>query len=621
MRRALPFLLALALAPVGTPSPLAPAPAGEPPLFLCTTPDGGQTLLLWLEDDCGPGYVHRPLAQPPQGPVQEVGLYEHAWTWNGLPETTLGAYAITTSQQVLRVPVVVLENAPSQQAVVAAAQEAVLGYVAGEAASLVPFLLEIAEPDLGDPSEAGLGFQNFQSRPPIVLWQARRALPGADAWLGTYLAREGSVVDTPGGREGVRSVEVGSIARMEGGDQRLAGVFVEQRAVSRAADEGRVLSTAVTAGAVAPTGRVPLVTVVGEDARSGAGVRPDEQSSTVTVGVEAPQGFVPLAGVRTDVTNRVHAAGIEVTRTTALGVFALGAWTPLAGVQYHADRTPLLSLPTALVAGGLLGSNASGDAELSLGVFVDGAYRPAVQATLDDAFAGARYVHRTMVGLGVFTPLGYQPLASVTYDGTESLVGWASRVLEGQEKGAAWIVSAGPWVGQLYVPVVGLRFRGDAPGADQPHEAEVAAGTFVVGYTAFVPLVAVGASSTPPLANAITSLATQGPGNSAGPWQVGVGSYPIENEYVPLVQVSYQPVADPEAPASSDLVVSVGGLPVLGVQYRGEAPLLQSWGSPGSLGDDGRWCAAVGVYAPAFTPLVRACHDGQGTTAILGPDL
>lgn len=610
----------LAAVPPAAPEPRPGHPVG-PEFFVRQDPDGNRTLLLGLEDDPAGPYVYRRLAGF-SGELREVGTYLHPWTWNGLPEVTLGAYAVSASQRTVRTPLVLLENAASDGALSAAMLDALLRYDAGSAQALVPFLEEAAFPELTDPSPAGLRFEDFQDFPPVVAWHARRALPGAELWLGSYVDRDGSVGPVPGGQEGVRSAELGLVARAPSGqDVRLAGVYVEQRA--RALDDGaqRTLASSVTVGARSASGRVPLATLEGEDARSGLAVRPDAQRSTFTLGLEGPGGFVPLAGVRSDAAYRYHAQGVEVTRLTALGAFVAGAWTPLAGLHYHADRAPLLGVANGFLGGGTLGSSATGDAELGAGAFVGDAYQPLAEVSLDDAFAGASLPHQTMVTLSTFSPLGPHHLASATYEGTDSLRDWAFRLAQSKEKDSGWLMSAGPWAGALYAPLVGVRFRGDAPGAEQAQEAEVAAGTFALGYPNFVPLAAASASSDEPYAAALTRVATQGPGSPAGHFQAEAGSYAL-GDYAPLAQVRYDPVSDPAWPASSDTTLLLAGQPALGVQYRGQAPLLQSWGAATSLSDDKPWRAAIGAYGPGgFTPLVRVSHDGSGTTVLVGPDL
>lgn len=624
MRALLVALLAAlpAVAAVPGPAPGLP-PAGpdqaEPAFLLREDPDGNRTLLLLLEDDPAGPYSYRPLLRQ-NTELREVGTYTHPWTWNALPELTLGLYAVSASQRLLRVPLVVLEHAPSEGALADAVTDAALRYGAGAVGSLVPLAEELLAPELGEPGP--FDFAGFQDFPPVVAWHARRALPGAELWLGSYVDRDGWSRATPDGMEGARSAEMGVMARVPGQDLRLAGAYVEQRASASQAAGQSALVTEFTAGSRSPAGRVPLATLRAEDARVGVGPGdPSAQDTLLSLGVHGPQGFTPLAGARTELQQRPHAEGIEVTRTTSLGVFVQGAWTPLAGLRYHGDRNALSDLPFALARGGALGSNQSGDAELSVGAFPRGSYEPLAQVALDDRFAGGLHAHQTMVTLGAFTPLRYQPLASATYDGTHSLLDWALRATKDDLRGSAWLVSAGPWAGSLYAPVLGVRFQGKAPGSTQAHEAEVAAGTFVLGYPNFVALAAASASSEEPFMGAALRMATQGPGHEGGAWQAGVGSYAAGQSYTPLAHARYVPVQDPEAPASADVVVSLAGRDALGVQYRGQAPLLQAFGSPSNLSDDRAWRAAVGLYAPGFVPLLRVAHDGQGSTVVVGPDL
>lgn len=623
---ALALLLALPLAPA---QPLLAAPGGgadaaQPALWLRTDPDGNRTLVVWLEDDPTGPYVHKRAAGQASGEFREVGTYTHRWTYQGKPEVTVGVYVVTQGQGLVRIPRVIVEHAPDDVGFANAVSAAVLTDVAGSADNLAPFILETAAPDFSDFTAANLDLRDFKQYPTVVAWAARRVLPGAEAWLGTYLARDGVVETVPGGQQGWRSAELGVVLRDGAQDQRLAGAYVEQRASFVQGASDRQAYSELTVGARTPAGRVPLATARGEDARTGSDLRdPAGQSSSLTLGFQGPAGYVPVAGVRTDVDQRFHDGGVEVTRTTAVGAYIQGAWTPLAGTRYHADRVPLLALPFQLVAGGGLGSNTTGDAELSIGAYPQGAYQPLAQVTLDDTFAGATMKHRTMVSVGAFTPVRYQPLASVTYEGTDSLLDWATRVARAEERGSAWLVSAGPWAGQLYVPLVGVRFKGDAPGTTQPHEAELAVGTFAASYTVFIPLAAAHASSEQAFPGMALRMVTEGMGNAGGPWQAGAGAYsPVDGAFVPAVQVRHRPVQDPEAPRSTDLDVLLADQPVLGVQYRGQKAMVPSFNTLQNPNDDSPWRAAVGAHTPAgYVPLVRVYHDSTGNTILVGPDV
>lgn len=619
MLRAL-LLAALALAPAALAAFPEEARGVPPPLFVRQDPDGGRTLLLLLEDEGAGAYEYRATPVPGGSDLREVGTYTHPWTWNGKPEVTLGVYGVSATQGLVRVPVLILENAADQGALVASLQD---GLARGRdvALGVQPFLAEALAPEVGDPADPA--FERFTTEPLLVAWHARRALPGAEAWLGTYLDRQGEAHAVDGGREGARSVELGSMARADGEDARLAGVWVEQRASLAQQGGQRAMSSTFTAGLRTPAGRTPLAAVHGADARDGAVMaQPDHQTTTFTLGAHGPDGFVPLVGARTQVTNRAHPQGTEVTRLTAFGAYADGAFVPAAGLRTHSDRRPITEIPNAFLAGGALGSNQTGDAEVSVGAFVDGRYEPLAQATLDDAFAGGSFEHQTMVSLGVVTPLGFARLASASYDGTHSLVDWALAAAGGTDRGSQWLVAAGPWVGQLYHPVVGVRYQGEAPGSERAHESEVAVGTFLGGYPGFVPLLAASASSDEAYPAMAARQAGQGLGNQGGSWQANAGTYGVNGIWVPLVEVLYQPVSDPDSAAASDLVVRVAGQPALGVQYRGEAPLMQSYGNPLLLNDDAAWRASVGLYGPlGYVPLLRLAHDSDSTTVTVGPDL
>jgi hypothetical protein len=627
------ILLPAADAALAPPSPGMGVAAAEPVLFLRTDPDGNRTLVLWLEDDPVGPYVHRRQAAPqPNGDLREVGTYTHAWTHQGAPMVTVGVYTITKAEGLVRVPRIIVENAADDVAVANALAAAALTDLVGSADSLAPFALEVAAPDLGDFTQGSLHQADFVQRPTVIAWEARRALPGADAWLGTYLARDAALEDVPGGKHGWRSVEVGQVVRLDGQDTRLAGAWVKQEASFAQGNGQRTAWSETTVGLRTPAGTTPLAAVKGEDARTGQDLRdPAAQSSGLTISLHGPEGPIPVLGLRTDVEQRFHGEGVEVTRTTAAGVFVQGAFVPLAGTRYHAERQGLLDLPFALASGGGLGSNNTGDAELSVGAYPQGAYEPLAQVTLDDNFAGATMKHRTMVGVGVFTPVRYQPLAAATYEGTHSLVDWALALVAERDRGSAWLVSAGPWAGHLYAPVVGVRWRSEAPGVDQAHEGELAVGTFAAGYTAFVPLAAWQYSSDQSPGDTALRLGTEGLGmptawqSSAGAYTPGNAAHPVPlppAAYVPLVGVRYGPTQDAEWARAADLDVLVGEQPVLGVQYRGQKGMVHAFNNLANPNDDSTWQVRIGAHTPAgFVPLVRMHHDHTGNTVILGPDV
>lgn len=633
------LLLGLAVALVapglaaGVAGPVTP-PTDVGLLVLRGDPDGNMTLLLHVEDEPGGSYAYTRVFVPAQIPdVREVGAFVHLYARpDGTPIYAVGAYALsTTVAAVVRVPLVLVEGADSTTAttnlLLSLAAEALQ-----EGTLTQPFLLEYLLPEFGasfaQPPDAA-GFSTFHDFPTLYVWNVARFSSVGEAWAGSYLARTGSVQLDADGRvaSAVKDAELGQAARTSGGTQRLAGAYVEDRYdVVREGDK-LTHTDRITAGAAGAAGRVPLTVVELQDAREGsdATTHPRLQQTGASVGLVADGAYVPLLGTQTTQEYQPSQNGYDVTRVTSVGPYVEGSYMPVAGARYHSPNGELLAVLLQVVAHGpgapLLAF------ETDVGPFVDGAYEPAAGLVVRSGFRDAMFAVQTFIGAGVYTPLGFVPLAVATYDGTRPMIDWAFAWLGGTAPGEAWRVAAGTTVAGTYVPVVGIEGVGRDPLGTRAQQQEFRLGTFAGNYRAFLPLVSVATDSDQTLLLFTTGTALGGgPGAPVGDVDAHVGTY-LLGSYVPVAGAQVHDDWDGAAASEASIVVGaygpLGFVPLLGIVYQSDVPVVTSLGTAGNLNDDHASTLHAGTFAPdgTFVPLVTVRNGPDAVEVTVGPDL
>lgn len=644
MRCLAPLLLAALLAaPAAAASPLVPASVpGEIPrlaalapvtnLVMRADPDGGRTLLLNVEDGVGGVYRYGPRALTPATvpDVREAGVFEHEYALaDGTPMLALGSYFVTQSDGLVRVPHVLVENAQSASGVVAAAQQAVADAQQQSGFALL-YAIELLVPELqiyfaNAPTPAMVS--SFKDYPTVYVWTVHRAGPAGEAWAGAYLARTGSIETDGAGRvtRAVKDTEIGVASRVDAETTRDAGAFLVETlafdAGAPTAGEPQTQSATFVAGTVAAGARVPLAFARLDDARTGADLAryPDAQETGASVGVVADGAYVPLLGVRTTNAIRDTEAGHDVTRVTSVGPYVDGAYVPVAGLRYHSDTDEMVPVASRLVVEGPGG--AAGNFEIDVGPFVDGEYVPVAGLVHRETFREARHSYQSLVGAGVYTPLGFVPLVVATYDGTRPLTTWALALVDGDANGDQWMTSLGTMAAGSYVPLVGVESVGAAPLGQRAQQQEVRVGVFAGSYAAFVPVAAVAwdAESTP--AGHATSFVDNGTlGGPSGDFDVRVGTY-ATGSWTGLAEAQVRDANDGSDAAEAMIVLGAHGpdgfVPLVGVAYDGDAALARSLRSPLNLRDDARARLTVGTFVDGgFAPLL-AVENGPESVRVI----
>lgn len=650
MRALVVLLASLVLAPAAHAAvlpPLPPLPLGALEPVLRQDPDGGRTLVALLEDGVGGTYATLPVSDAgfarfsdvlrARGvtlddklygeDLREMGAFVHAWSLGATPYTTLGVYVHSTSQGIVRVPVVLLENVTGTAEVVALVAAAVGDDALPLVAQALPPSVALAAPDsaaavgmaaiafqllaivpplavdlvtfadasttaLDLPAEsypplaalgadAGLLFlfaaaaprsfgagegayaADHVERPTVRVWTARRAAAGHEAWSGVYLERAGGSASATGAFDGAKRLEAGVAVRLDGATDHVAGLFVEERLARRWNGTAHEHHVRYVAGASAMGTRVPVAAVDGREARADA-----SDPYAYPEGHEAAWSAGPVVD---------------------------GAYVPLVGARTTVrhdvhDGTTNLGEPI---------TETETERVTSVGVFAQGAYVPLVGAryfgerrALEDlplAYAlalegpGDQRVGDAEASLGAFTPDGrYHAIVATRMDDD----------FAGHLHAYRTMVSLGTYVNGTYQPLAGATYDGEQPllvwglrhADDWPQGRtrwQTSAGTYTLGF--YRPVVG---TRFEPETHAGTRSAQES-------YQVGV--YPLH--YDPFI-------------------------PVAGVDYDGDRtsasfPLYLATTDDGSEGD---WDLDVVAYTPgpyAF-PLAGARHRNDADDARFG---
>lgn len=618
--------LALAALLALPPASAGPAGATDPTgLVIRMDDDGVPSLLLHVEDAPGGTVVKQAVTTPAaaQPHVREIGAYTRTYAgFEGAPTVSAGVY-VAGPTLTMRVPLVLVENAESTGAVSAALIDVLTrGIETGNLAA--PFAWELLLPEfgayLGQAPESARA-SSFRPHPTMYVWNVHRAVPGAEAWAGAYLARDGSVTLDGAGRvaSAWADAEMGTATRVGVDTSFGPAAYVRtDYAASPGAQQERV-----TSGIALARERTPLTTLVLEDARFGGDLAtmPGQQATRASVGVHAAGTYVPLAGVETTQTAQASQSGTEVTRVTGVGAFAPdGTFVPVAGMRYHSDSGVLLDALVALVNDGP-GAAGAGNFEIDAGAFVDGVYAPLAGIVHRDHFREMRYAYASMVAVGAYTPVGFAPLGVVTYDGSLPLTLWAEALLVGEADGTEWLLAAGTMAAGSYVPLVGVGTIGAAPLQEHEEGYEVRAGVFAGSYRAFVPLASVAYDGDATPASQLAEFALGGTlGEEAGAFDVRVGTY-ANGQYVALAGATFDSAFEGRAANETMIVLGVyaanGFVPLVGVLYEGDDDLLGSLNGLLDRTDDDRARIYAGVFVLGeWTPVVMVENSGEGVRVL-----
>lgn len=670
MRAALLALLLLAPGALALPLP------GE---VATTDADGGRSLRLLVDDGPGGTYAYTAVnvsaskstlvqllrnsgnpalaqagdaADQVDEPFTEAGAFTHAWSLGGTPMLTAGIYAVHRDEGVLRVPLVLFENVADSAELQSKVTELLLNHAPDMVSASAPFLLEMAlvsaSPQFASWPDAG-SLDTYRDEPTVYAWVARKVAAGHEVWQGFFLAREGDWSGDPQGHAALdarKRMDLGVAARIDGATERVAAAYLETLAHKEGTARSQRTTWQLTAGLSGAAGSVPIVALRGEDVRADAQgdlyETPSSQGTGLTFGAWVQGEFVPLLGARTDAVHRKFACPpqpaeqpsplvdcVEQTRTTSLGVFVQGSYVPLAGVRYHGERQTLDDWPLSWLATGGPGSQSVGDFQLDAGAFGSSDFIPLAGVRYDDRFAGARATFQMMLSAGIHTPVGWQPLLALTYEGGRPLVTWALGVAgDDRAQSQPWMLSAGTFAGARYAPLLGARYLPQAEGASRAQQHQVAVGAFLADYRYFVPLLGAQWDGDRGPVNWATSYALGGgPGTAADDWDLTAGLF-VMDRYHPVLWVQQRDhYASPEGPAPAEQMLVIGAeapgtgfTPLVGVAYRSDQPLVNGLASPTTFGDDTPFRVTAGVFVQGrFVPVAGVSHEPQRTAVTLLP--
>lgn len=643
----------------GSSWPLGPGLLGHDDPVFQHDADGNLTVKGLLDDHPGGSWVYTRVALP--GLAGEaagaLGAYEHRWwrQWapgRASPMTTVGVFHEDAGRRVVRLPLVLFENVTHLQDAVALVRAiAEPGTAQDPVMHLLPFLLEAVEPAMQDGFASGYpppGAGGSQAeRPPVYAWLVRKAALGHEAWLGLYAEHRALDQGQAGmaqAARGERVLELGLAARYDRSPALpLAGVWMrssyEKQGEPGAPGEpqSQQARSFVAAGVRTPLGHAGLLALEATDARRDTtgdlALAPDHQETGLSVGVHLQGQYVPVLGARTTAEMHPHDCPpgpdgsppaqqqcLAYERLTTLGVYLEGSYVPLAGFRYRSDRSDPKDWLARFVQGGGPGSPHMGSLDLDVGAVAGGAFAPLAGARYRERFPEGVHLFQGMLSAGIYAAQGWRPLLGVTWDGARPAVPWAQafvqRVQGRQEEPGAWMASAGTFLGQRYVPVVGARFVQRVPGAEQQDQGRLEVGAFLASYQAFVPLlVAAGWDQGRPLQTWLTRFATGGTLGS-GPGGLGLDAL--------NVGVRYRDAYGSQAPAQGFVTIGVhvagSFTPVVGVAYAGQAPLLGALNNPADPADDGAMLLTAGVFVQgAFVPVVGLSNDAEGAQVGLLP--
>ncbi len=660
---------------------LAPATGSHLPAAIAQhDPDGGTSLRLLIDDARGGTYdytraditasknlaaaflsgLNHPVTntvanglRDVDAPITELGAYTHSWTRAGAPMLTVGMYAVHQTAGMHRVPLVILENIAATTDVSPLLMQLVLNEAGDFVTQVVPFITEMALVDSTFQFQTYPPFSSvdsFRDYPTIYAWTVHKQEGGRDIWQGFYLARiggAGGATSGPGSYDAHKRMDIGVALRIDGNTQRAAGMYIETTLERQATSTSQHAGYRFTLGSYSDAaGSVPLATIDADDDRMDANGdlfgEPQEQATRMSFGTWANGDYVPLLGMETIATHRKYTcpeqpadqpnritACIEQERITSLGTFVDGAYLPLAGLRYHGERMPLVAWSTVWLNGGGPGAQNAGDFEIDIGTFLDGDFVPLAGAHYDDSFSDARRVFQMMISVGTHTPLGFQPLAAVTYDGDLPLVTTAPGLTQdNRNRAVPWMTSAGTFALDRYVPLIGVRYLPVAEDGQYGHQHQIAIGTFLADYHLFVPLVGAQWDGVQgPVQWSVDAALGGGLGAAAGAVDVNGGVF-VLGTYHHVVGIESRDDYDStegEHAAEQSIVAGTYGLdgsfvPLVGVMYASEDDLVGAVGAANSFDDDDPLRVTAGIFvAGEFTPVVGATHEGPETSLTVLP--
>ncbi len=645
--------------------------------------DGGRTFVAVLEDGVGGSYAYTPVNKEAvrdvltalagaganvepvidMADVREAGAFVHEWSEGGVPFTTIGAYVISQSEGLLRIPAVIFENVAGTDGIMAAAASILADDLMPAANDATVPLMAWALPELEDqgavnncpadiPAYPSSG-SAYSDHPEVFAWFARKTAADHEVWQGSYIERTGSDFGPTVDYTATQRIEMGLATRVDGNTIRAAGAYIQEDvSVDRSGDastgdyRAQVLYTAGITGADMVD--VPVASVRGIETRndqtassdSRMACRPDERTGEWSVGATVNGAFIPLIGTKTVVTHDAHddftnlgdpVREIETTRTTSLGAYdPAGDYVPAVGVRYWAERHTLQGYPLGMVAALQgLGDQRTGDFEMSIGVFdVDREFVPVSATRIDDDFADHHWDYRTMVSSGVYLLGEYQPLVGTTYDGKEPNLPWTLAQAFGDEDDRnEWQTSSGSFSLGFYRPVVGTRFVPETWSDAYVVQESYQVGVYPLDYIRFIPVASIDyygerTSAFWAVSLALANQEAVATGPREGEWNTDLVVYTPGPYAFPMMGSHYRMTA-PDAEYGTQMHVIIGVYveeefhPVAGASYSGSMTpgIHASRGALAAAGVSGQreqsTQVSVGAYdlGGNFVPLVTVWHD------------
>jgi hypothetical protein len=179
----------------------------------------------------------------------------------------------------------------------------------------------------------------------------------------------------------------------------------------------------------------------------------------VAAGTTVAGTYVPLLGVQGLGSDPLGERAQQ--QEVRVGVFAgtYRAWVPLASVSYDADDT-LVNHATRIAVGGGPGA-AAGDFDVRAGAYAVGAYQPLAGLQYRSHWDGGE-PSETAIVAGAYGPEGFVPLAGVVYEGSAPL-GQSFGAVGNLADDGSWVATAGAFGPDGgFVPLLSVR---RAPGS------------------------------------------------------------------------------------------------------------------------------------------------------------
>lgn len=650
-------LLALTVPMTGALAPTPPLPdAPLPPEFARLDPDGGRTLMLTLDDGEGGSWREFPVTDAGVaaftnalqannvafgptaygGEVKEVGAFLHAWTLDGTPYVTLGAYFVTASQGKIRIPSLIVENVTDLGEMTKFVASLVTDDALPIAAETMPHLYALAAPDL---LLAGILAGVVTILTGGVTYSVIEQLANDDNATATYNL-------PPEGYDALRDVAAAvayfgyPIVYGQFGVGGGYGQYTNQTPNGHAmtydwTDRPEVrVWTARKAAAGHDVWTGASVSRTGD--ATGDGVYEFHAWKRLAVGpatrIDGVVSTPAAAYVRADVDRHYEdewgqggASEIENRMVTTVGVSVDGEDVPLA--QLHMDEQRYddgdEGSTTYLADDEYEFGIGDGQAtylpdeqhsQWSAGTVVLGEYVPLVGARTDawhrahadqtnDGAPIFEWESERITSAGVFVDGVYTPLVGARtwverappefYALTLALDGVGSQIAGDME------ASVGTFVLGAYTPVAGARYDDDFDLHLHAYRGMVSAGTYVAG--AYQPLL--GATYDGEETLTTWALAATGEGYGAARWQTSVGTFTL-GFYRPILGTRYEP-GTYSATGAHQESYQLGVyplyydpfLPVASVDYDGDQPSVL-WATGVLLGGAGN----ARVDALAYTP-------------------